>query len=47
MTGCRGWVQFQLTGPGVNLATTLDAGCEQQLPATRGDLQGRRDLQRG
>jgi hypothetical protein len=27
MTGCRGWVQFQLTGPGVDLFTTLDAGC--------------------
>src|SRR4051794_38266320 len=27
-TGCKGWVQFQLTGPGVNLFTTLDAGCD-------------------
>jgi hypothetical protein len=27
MTGCGGWVQFQMTGPGVNLASTLDTGC--------------------
>jgi hypothetical protein len=27
-TGCKGWVQFQLTGPGVNLATTLTTGCD-------------------
>lgn len=27
-TGCKGWVQFQLTGPGVSLATTLDVGCD-------------------
>ena len=35
-TGCKGWVQFQLTGPGVNLGTTLDIGCESDylLPAT-------------
>jgi hypothetical protein len=35
-TGCKGWVQFQLTGPGVNLATTLDLGCDAfyTLPAT-------------
>jgi hypothetical protein len=35
-TGCKGWVQFQLTGPGVNLSTTLDAGCDAfyLLPAT-------------
>ena len=35
-TGCKGWVQFQLTGPGVNLFTTLDAGCDAfyTLPAT-------------
>jgi hypothetical protein len=35
-TGCKGWVQFQLTGPGVNLSTTLDIGCESEflLPAT-------------
>src|SRR6059058_1475882 len=25
-TGCKGWVQFQLSGPGVNLFTTLDSG---------------------
>src|SRR5262249_59441274 len=24
MTGCHGWVQFSLTGPNVNLSTTLD-----------------------
>ncbi len=28
MTGCGGWVQFQLTGPGINLFTTLDSGCD-------------------
>jgi hypothetical protein len=35
-TGCKGWVQFQLTGPGVNLFTTLDLGCDAfyTLPAT-------------
>jgi len=27
-TGCKGWVQFQLTGPGINLFTTLDSGCD-------------------
>ncbi len=27
-TGCKGWVQFQLTGPGVNLFTTLTTGCD-------------------
>ena len=26
-TGCKGWVQFQMTGPGVNVFTTLDNGC--------------------
>jgi hypothetical protein len=31
MTGCRGWVQFQLQGPGVDLFTTLDAGCDAFL----------------
>jgi hypothetical protein len=30
-TGCKGWVQFQLTGPGVNLSTTLDVGCDSNL----------------
>ncbi len=30
-TGCRGWVQFQLTGPGVDLFTTLDTGCDAFL----------------
>jgi hypothetical protein len=35
-TGCKGWVQFQLTGPGVDLFTTLDSGCDAflLLPAT-------------
>jgi hypothetical protein len=28
MTACKGMPQFQLTGPGVNIATTLTAGCE-------------------
>jgi hypothetical protein len=28
MTGCKGWAQFQMTGPGVSLATTLDTGCD-------------------
>lgn len=27
-TGCKGWVQFQLTGPGVSMSTTLDTGCD-------------------
>jgi hypothetical protein len=26
-TGCRGWVQFQMTGPGVSVFSTLDDGC--------------------
>jgi hypothetical protein len=30
-TGCKGWVQFQLTGPNVNLFTTLDVGCDSSL----------------
>jgi hypothetical protein len=30
-SGCKGWVQFQLTGPGVNLFTTLDTGCDAFL----------------
>jgi hypothetical protein len=30
-TGCKGWVQFQLTGPGVDLFTTLDSGCDAFL----------------
>lgn|GEM_PF-1102590 len=35
-TGCKGWVQFQLTGPGVNLFTTLTTGCDSfyLLPST-------------
>ncbi len=36
MTGCGGWVQFQMTGPGVSLASTLDTGCvsSEILPET-------------
>src|SRR5262245_38082822 len=30
-TGCKGWVQFQLTGPGVDLFSTLDSGCDAFL----------------
>jgi hypothetical protein len=30
-TGCKGWVQFQLQGPGVDLFTTLDSGCDAFL----------------
>jgi hypothetical protein len=30
-TGCKGWVQFQLTGPGVEVFTTLDSGCDAFL----------------
>jgi hypothetical protein len=30
MTACNGYVQFQLTGPGVDLSTTLDDGDEQE-----------------
>ena len=30
-TGCKGWVQFQLTGPGVNLFSTLESGCDAFL----------------
>jgi len=29
--GCKGWVQFQLTGPGVDIFTTLDSGCDAFL----------------
>lgn len=28
MTACKGFPQFQLTGPGVSLFTTMTAGCE-------------------
>jgi hypothetical protein len=31
LVGCGGYVQFQLTGPGVNLSTTLITGCEDNL----------------
>jgi hypothetical protein len=36
LTGCGGWVQFQMTGPGVSLASTLDTGCvsSEILPET-------------
>ena len=36
MTACKGMPQFQLTGPGVNISTTLTAGCEsdESYPAT-------------
>jgi hypothetical protein len=36
MTACKGMPQFQLTGPGVNVSTTLTAGCEsdESYPAT-------------
>ena len=44
--GCKGWVQFQLTGPGVNLFTTLDCGCDAFLLLPAADLQGRLDLHR-
>jgi hypothetical protein len=27
-TGCKGWVQFRVTGPGIDLFTTLDSGCD-------------------
>ncbi len=30
MTACKGFVQFQLTGPGVNLSTTLQDGDEDK-----------------
>ncbi len=31
MTACKGFPQFQLTGPGVNLSTTMTAGCSADL----------------
>jgi hypothetical protein len=31
MTACKGFPQFQLTGPGVNLSTTMTAGCSAEL----------------
>ncbi|HEY4348926.1 MAG TPA: hypothetical protein VGM80_15195 [Gaiellaceae bacterium] len=36
MTACRGFPQFQMTGPGVNITTTMTAGCEAEktFPAT-------------
>lgn len=32
--GCPGWVQFQLTGPGVDISTTLETGCDDYLVFT-------------
>lgn len=29
--GCRGWVQFEMNGPGVNYSTNLDFGCDSTL----------------
>ena len=34
MTACRGMAQFQLTGTGVNMTTTLSAGCEADYVTT-------------
>lgn len=34
MTACKGMAQFQLSGPGVNLSTTLTAGCEADFVTT-------------
>ncbi|HEX4520188.1 MAG TPA: hypothetical protein VH063_11470 [Gaiellaceae bacterium] len=36
MTACHGMPQFQLTGPGVSISTTMTAGCESDktFPAT-------------
>jgi hypothetical protein len=34
MTACKGMVQFQLTGPGINLNTTLLSGCGQDQQFT-------------
>jgi hypothetical protein len=36
MTACKGFPQFQLSGPGVNLFTTMTAGCQsdQLFPET-------------
>jgi hypothetical protein len=31
MTACKGMPQFQLTGPGINLSTTMTAGCQSDL----------------
>ncbi len=30
-TACKGMPQFQLTGPGINLSTTMTAGCQSDL----------------
>ena len=43
-TGCKGWVQFQLSGPGVSLFTTLDVGCGSSIVLPAGDVQGELDL---
>ncbi|HWE80892.1 MAG TPA: hypothetical protein VG265_04530 [Gaiellaceae bacterium] len=31
MTACKGFPQFQMTGPGVSLSTTMTAGCQSDL----------------
>jgi hypothetical protein len=31
MTACKGMPQFQLSGPGINLSTTMTAGCQSDL----------------
>jgi len=38
-TGCKGWVQFQMTGPGVNAYTTLDIGCSSDVVVGTWTLQ--------
>jgi hypothetical protein len=30
-TACKGFAQFQLTGPGINYFTTMTAGCQQEV----------------
>jgi hypothetical protein len=34
MTACKGIPQFQLTGPGINLFTTMSAGCVEDMLLT-------------
>jgi len=38
-TGCKGWVQFQMTGPGVNVYSTLDNGCSSDVVVGTWTLQ--------
>ena len=45
-TGCKGWVQFQLTGPGVNLSTTLESGCDAFLVLPAQTFKAGGDLHR-